>query len=610
MKTALFCSILAIFLLIAAVPTNTAFAEEEGSLEIFVTLQSGLRASPTEMMVKIYQDFEEEPFQEIEITSNPFLVSSLPVDHSYQIEVYTHSIYAAYDIVKMEQLHQQLEIVIPGTGGLDIVVLYNDKITPIQDASIEIFAFDDNLFKKTSTYLYGEAPRLYLPITTQISDYYYIDIKLTDNITKRISPVTINKGNFELKVVTDWPPMVEELFTVKIFESFNSKFRDHQGHFVEMVQKDGEVIKKSNVTPQGEANFSNFNVNDYDLILKKSIGSETQEIVRMSVSLTGEIDSVKMVLDDLKQTPISVPFDDEETPEETPKETGNCNCVAFRLSNVQDYYLNDVQTSLIDLFDSKDAGLTIGVFGGSIGDDSKIVDQVNEKLSKGNLLVANLGWELIDLTSLSEQEQNESIGNSKAKILDVFGIHSTTFIAPYSKFNDDTIKAIQANGMKYLSSSASSDPVRDNFQNSIPSHIPYTLAIKNMIISEPVEDKKTVGEQAQMVLDDLDEYGFAVVNIQSQDFAQNDGKYQNLVDLGKLSDLDFLLGSLQNRGIDIVTLDKIPELVTPKKIPSWVDELESMYQKGQISHDDLTTAIDYLVFKKIAQIEDYSVSWN
>jgi hypothetical protein len=38
-----------------------------------------------------------------------------------------------------------------------------------------------------------------------------------------------------------------------------------------------------------------------------------------------------------------------------------CGCVAFRLDDIQDYFLREVQMEVINIFDRKDASLTVGV---------------------------------------------------------------------------------------------------------------------------------------------------------------------------------------------------------------------------------------------------------
>ena len=622
--------ILTSILLLFVVTPNFVFGEDEGSLEVFVKLPTGLRASPNDMVIKIYQDSNESPLQEIQIKSNPYTISSLPIGHTYKVEVYDHSIFAAFDLIKLDQENQNLDLTIPGTGSLDIVVLYNDKVTPIPNAGIEVFSFDGNPFTKTSTYLYGEAPRLYIPITNKDSDYFYVDIKLGEEITKRISPIHIHKGNQELKVITDWPPLVEDLVTVEVFDSLHVKFTNQKGYSMELIDGENKVVKKSDVNLKGWAYFSNFKVGEYTLVMKKTDPSGTHEISKMNVSLTGKQNSIIFNINDSKaEEPkiISVPYTEENPSKEPVKENvkepekeqtnkpekeikNNCNCVAFRFSNVQDFYLNEVQISLMNLFDSKNIPLTIGVSGDSIGEDSKITDAVKEKISKNDIVIATIGWDLVDLTTLSESDQVNNIKSANEKINDVFGIRPSIFFAPYSKFNENTVRAVQTNGMAYFSSSIGSDYPPKNFETSIPHHIPYTLSVKDVFLNDSTEE--TITESGiKKILNNLDEYGYSIINIQSQDFAlRNDEGNQNAIDSEKLDNLSVLIDAIKANGISIVKLDEIPEKVTPRTTPHWIDAIYLMYEEGKIKHTDLELALNYMVAKNIIHIQGYNYVWN
>lgn len=617
-------------LLLFVVTPNSVFGEDDGSLEIFVKLPTGLRASPNDMVIKIYQDSNDTPMQEIKIKSNPYTVSSLPIGHTYKVEVYDHSIFAAFDLIKIDQQKQNLDLTIPGTGSLDVVVLYSDKVTPIPNAGIEVYAFDGNPFTKTSTYLYGEAPRLYIPITSKDSDYFYVDIKLGEGITKRISPIHIHKGNQELKVITEWPPLVEDLVTVEVFDSVHAKFSNQKGYFMELIDSDNKVVKKSDVNLKGLAYFSNFKVGQYTLVLKKIDPAGTQTISEMPISLTGKQSSITFTINGSKaEEPkvISVPYVEETTSKEPAKEQvkqpekeptkepvkeakNNCNCVAFRFSNVQDFYLNEVQISLLNLFDSKNIPLTIGVSGDSIGEDSKITDVIKEKISRNDISIGTIGWDLVDLTTLSENDQTNNIKSANDKISDLFGIRPSIFIAPYSKFNEKTVKAVQTNGMEYFSSSIGSDYPPKNFETSIPHHIPYTLSAKDVLSSDSSEGSIT-DSGVEKILNNLDEYGYSIINIQSQDFAlKNDEGNQNTIDSQKLDNLNLLIDAIKSKGISIVKLDEIPEKVTPRTTPHWIDAIYLMYEEGKIKHTDLELALNYMVAKNIIHIQGYNYVWN
>ncbi|MBI1828104.1 MAG: hypothetical protein HYR87_01290 [Thaumarchaeota archaeon] len=60
--------------------------------------------------------------------------------------------------------------------------------------------------------------------------------------------------------------------------------------------------------------------------------------------------------------------------------TESCHCVAFRLDDIQDYWLNKVQTAIVDTFQEKNASLTIGIIGNSFGGDVKLTGYLQNKI--------------------------------------------------------------------------------------------------------------------------------------------------------------------------------------------------------------------------------------
>ena len=100
----------------------------------------------------------------------------------------------------------------------------------------------------------------------------------------------------------------------------------------------------------------------------------------------------------------------------------------------------------------------------------------------------------------------------------------------------------------------------------------------------------------------MDKNGYTIINFQSQNFAQQEDAYINLTELQKLSELDSLIDTLKNSGIEIVSIEEIPNLVSPKDSPAWVDEIYQMYKQGKISHADLLEAVDYLMDIKIIKL--------
>jgi hypothetical protein len=56
-----------------------------------------------------------------------------------------------------------------------------------------------------------------------------------------------------------------------------------------------------------------------------------------------------------------------------------CRCVAFRLDDIQDHYLREVQIELMEVFERRGLDLTVGVIGNYFGDDPVMVSYVKER---------------------------------------------------------------------------------------------------------------------------------------------------------------------------------------------------------------------------------------
>ena len=63
--------------------------------------------------------------------------------------------------------------------------------------------------------------------------------------------------------------------------------------------------------------------------------------------------------------------------------TKPCNCVIFRMDDIQDYWIEQGQIAPMDLFLSKNQSLSLGLIMNGLGNDSKIIDKVKEGFNKG-----------------------------------------------------------------------------------------------------------------------------------------------------------------------------------------------------------------------------------
>jgi len=136
------------------------FAETLGSVTVQVTYTNGDRTGSFGLTSKIYQDFNKNPYREIDSVSDvPFDITSLPLNHQYKIEVYINGILAGVNYANLQNEHQDMNIKIPLPGGMRFNVFYNDGQTPISNALIEVETQDNKTWGTSSTDVDGQTTR-------------------------------------------------------------------------------------------------------------------------------------------------------------------------------------------------------------------------------------------------------------------------------------------------------------------------------------------------------------------------------------------------------------------------------------------------------------------
>ena len=173
----------------------------------------------------------------------------------------------------------------------------------------------------------------------------------------------------------------------------------------------------------------------------------------------------------------------------TTNKTSLCNCVVFRMDDVHDNRIRSAQLDIMNIFLSKKLDLTPGLIMNDVGNDSYIIDKVKEGLHKGLFELAVHGWNHIDYSRLSEQDQKNTILKALEKMNGLFGVRSNIFIPPYDLFNRSTIKAMNGTDIRILSSAlweengfdggkdvfAAGMKIRNNSANGIY-HLPETIS--------------------------------------------------------------------------------------------------------------------------------------
>lgn len=249
-----------------------------------------------------------------------------------------------------------------------------------------------------------------------------------------------------------------------------------------------------------------------------------------------------------------------------------CNCVVIRMDDVQDYWLNSVQVALINLFESKNQSASLGLIMHYVGNDSKIVNKINQALPTRLIELDLHGWNHVNYTKMTENEQKDSLAKANLKMQNLFRTKSIVFIPPLDVFNNNTLKAMEALGIRIISSA----PYEENHFNqnrsvfianhnnntsktrstSMIYHLPSTIFFKDFENGKWV--KTPLNDIMGNVTRNIKTYGYAVVVIHPQDFAKSvNGVFTNFVDHSQIADLSRLMDLITLKGIHIVPFHKI-----------------------------------------------------
>lgn len=253
---------------------------------------------------------------------------------------------------------------------------------------------------------------------------------------------------------------------------------------------------------------------------------------------------------------------------------GACNCVIFRLDDIQDYWINSVQIALMDHFIEKGERLTVGTIMNFIGNDPSVVDKVRAGLNSGTFELASHAWNHVDYRTLTPQEQRDTLQQANQKMTSLWGSSAIVFIPPYNAYNDDTLAALQALNMKIISAEfdqelpsiydpdkpgSSSNKVYKAIPNSDIKdshgiyHLPQVIGFYTYDSEPPT--KTSMNTLTNRIDSTISSYGYAVVTLHPQDFAVKDSSQNptNQISSSELADLDTLIKNIQSKGYVIGT---------------------------------------------------------
>jgi peptidoglycan/xylan/chitin deacetylase (PgdA/CDA1 family) len=266
----------------------------------------------------------------------------------------------------------------------------------------------------------------------------------------------------------------------------------------------------------------------------------------------------------------------------------SCNCVVFRMDDIQDVFVDEAQIAAMNLFISKDQPLSLGLIMNEIGNDLRITGKVGEGSQKGLFELGLHGWDHVDYTKLSESEQESTLQSANEKMKKIFGNTSDIFIEPYGYFNNDTLKAMERLGIRISSAALFSENnfnqgkdifnytakqiagINNNDSSTASNstltadidplvyHVPATVSFKGYENSKP--SKVSVNNILSTVDDNIKNYGYSVIVFHPQDFMFMDenGRISNdALNQTEFQDFSQLVDTIIDKDIRITTLSDI-----------------------------------------------------
>lgn len=258
-----------------------------------------------------------------------------------------------------------------------------------------------------------------------------------------------------------------------------------------------------------------------------------------------------------------------------------CQCVAFRLDDVQDHYLNKVNMQIMKVFQEKNASLTLGIVGNFFGQDEKLISLIKDRINNNNpeLAISNHGWNHEDFRRFSIENQSLLIKRTNEKINHILGVIPSVFIAPFDVFNNDTLVALTENGIKYITAFVDYDPgPYASSKDGMPYHFPSaaTTSNNNDTFWWGIKHQDTFEQIQNSVL----KYGFAVVEMHPYEYSNkhrysfkpfdiNDKEgtfsYGDAIknwdkagiDWSQIRELQLLIDDVKNKGYAIVPIEKM-----------------------------------------------------
>ena len=555
------------------------------------------------LYVEIFSEKDRKtPILKMEQPINPSQISL--EKGKYVINVYRHDMFVGYHFLNLDDSTKKIKISIGDLGGTLFRINYDDN-KPIQGAKVEIFSHKGVKWAEGITGNDGRTERFWLQIPHVLNEYYSAKISLSEEVSYNIPKFRFAQGLNNEIIKTPWKSIVDDLIKIKLYKNIREPISGYNGKFtIELYNNDNEKVIESKVDSRGEAAFSNIPVGFYFIRVLDSTNSESKVWAIKETLIHKNMGEIKIFESNNRNIDYEINSIKNKPVIESPDET--CNCVAFRLDNVQDYYLIDVQKELINLFLGKDVPITVGIIGKNFGSDTELTNFLKTTISENDKLIAignHAGT--ADITTMNKDEQLELIKNTNNNIFNLIEKKPSVFIPPFGRYNADTISALNQENIQYISSVSSFDVAPYPLKGESLFRFPSTASTGYI-----EQGRAWYGISANQTMTDIKfsvrDYGFAVVLLHPHEYAKRSGwVFENQLDVTQYFELDELIDDVKNYGLKIVLIDDINKetrLFSIPSVPDWFKTTTSWWVEDKTATSDYLRSIEYLMEKKIIQV--------
>lgn len=244
----------------------------------------------------------------------------------------------------------------------------------------------------------------------------------------------------------------------------------------------------------------------------------------------------------------------------------SCNCVVFRLDDIQDHFYDAAQTAIMDVFKENLDPISVGVIAKDYGKDKTITNYLKSALTTQgwDFEVVNHGWIHEDFADgLSLEQQTKLLSDSVAKTLnDLEGYISKIdiFIPPFNSWNSNTAKALVANGFKIISAQVETD------EGSYPFEAPRADGLFHWPIGASTNDEDKIYDiqvpwttTFAAVQKQMNDFGFASVMMHPPEFTMLGPNHtpSETVNTTHIEELKRVIAAVKQAGWKLVTFDDI-----------------------------------------------------